>query len=122
MDELKVVVLVLLKVDTPSWNWTRNQRTGETVVPDKQLPVAEPNDPAVVVPSQPLPRIPGLPAGMTCRHCPSCESGMSAPGTRHSAECRKRQAELLSDPIKPSLEDVENEVGWRRPLLTIFGS
>jgi hypothetical protein len=64
MDELKVVVLVLLKVDTPSWNWIRNQRTGETVVPDKQLPVAEPNDPAVVVPSQPLPRIPGLPAGM----------------------------------------------------------
>ena len=64
-------------------------------MPDKQLPVAEPNDPAVVVPSQPLPRIPGLPAGMTCRHCPSCESGMNAPGTRHSAECRKRQAEYF---------------------------
>ena len=32
-----------------------------------------------------LPRIPGLPAGMTpTRRCPSCESGMNAPGTRHS--------------------------------------
>ena len=32
---------------------------------------------------------------------------MNAPGTCHSAECRKRQGEFLSTPIKPSLEDVE---------------
>ena len=48
---------------------------------------------------------------------------MNAPGTRHSAECRKRQGEFLSTPIKPSLEDVEQALeqageGWRRPLLT----
>ena len=59
-------------------------------MPDKQLPVAGPNDPAVVVPSQPLPRIPGLPVGMLpTRHCPSCESGMNAPGTRHSLSAAK---------------------------------
>ena len=92
------------------WTWLRNQRSKEAVVPEKQLPLAEPNDQevAVPVPSQPLPKIPGLPSGMLpTRHCPSCESGMNAPGTRHSAECRKRQGEFLSTPIKPSLEDVE---------------
>lgn len=56
----------------------------------KEVPFAEPNDPVVVVPPQPLPRIPRLTAGMLpTRHYPSCESGMLAPGTRHSAECRK---------------------------------
>ena len=63
----------------------------------------------MAVPSRPLPRIPGLPAGMTpTRRCPSCETGMNAPGTRHSTECRKRQAEFLSgETEKPSLEDLE---------------
>ena len=58
-------------------------------------PLREPNintkyreeDVAVAVPSHPLPRIPGLPAGMTpTRRCPSCETGMNAPGTRHSSQ------------------------------------
>ena len=64
----------------------------------------------MAVPSRPLPRIPGLPAGMTpTRRCPSCESGMNAPGTRHSAECRKRQAEFASgETAKPSLGDLED--------------
>ena len=97
--------------------------------PEEQLPIVEPNDPAVAVPSRPLPRIPGLPAGMTpTRHCPSCESGMNAPGTRHSAECRKRQAEFVSgETAKPSLGDLEDSSGtgrWgeRWVLLSIFGS
>ena len=78
--------------------------------PEEQLPIVEPNDPAVAVPSRPLPRIPGLPAGMTpTRRCPSCESGMNAPGTRHSTECRKRQAEFASGTAaKPSLGDLED--------------
>ena len=78
--------------------------------PEEQPPRIEPNDPAVAVPSRPLPRIPGLPAGMTpTRRCPSCESGMNAPGTRHSAECRKRQAEFVSgETAKPSLGDLED--------------
>ena len=43
------------------------------------------------------------------RRCPSCESGMNAPGTRHSAECRKRQAEFVSgETAKPSLGDLED--------------
>ena len=96
------------------WNWIRNQKKGEVpALPDKpeeQPPIVEPNDPAVAVPSRPLPRIPGLPAGMTpTRRCPSCESGMNAPGTRHSAECRKRQAEFVSgETAKPSLGDLED--------------
>ena len=96
------------------WNWIRNQKKGEVpALPDKpeeQPPRIEPNDPAVAVPSRPLPRIPGLPAGMTpTRRCPSCESGMNAPGTRHSAECRKRQAEFVSgETAKPSLGDLED--------------
>ena len=96
------------------WNWIRNQKKGEVpALPDKpeeQLPIVEPNDPAVAVPSRPLPRIPGLPAGMIpTRRCPSCESGMNAPGTRHSAECRKRQAEFVSgETAKPSLGDLED--------------
>ena len=96
------------------WNWIRNQKKGEVpALPDKpeeQPPRIEPNDPAVTVPSRPLPRIPGLPAGMTpTRRCPSCESGMNAPGTRHSAECRKRQAEFVSgETAKPSLGDLED--------------
>ena len=78
--------------------------------PEEQPPIVEPNDPAVAVPSRPLPRIPGLPAGMTpTRRCPSCESGMNAPGTRHSAECRKGQAEFVSgETAKPSLGDLED--------------
>ena len=99
-------------------------------MPEKQLPLAEPNDQevAVPVPSQPLPKILGLPSGMLpTRHCPSCESGMNAPGTRHSAECCKRQGEFLSTPVKPSLEDVEQALeqageGGDVPLLTISGS
>ena len=96
------------------WNWIRNQKKEEVpALPDKpeeQLPIVEPNDPAVAVSSRPLPRIPGLPAGMTpTRRCPSCESGMNAPGTRHSAECRKRQAEFVSgETAKPSLGDLED--------------
>ena len=53
------------------WNWIVE------VLPDKQLPVPEPNDPAVVVPSQPLLRIPGLPAGMPVK--PSLEDLEEAP-------------------------------------------
>ena len=67
-------------------------------MPDKQLPVAEPNGPAVVVPSQPLPRILGLPAGMLpTRHCPSCESGMNAqaPDIRLSAAKGKLSSCLI---------------------------
>ena len=65
MDELKDAV--------------HDQKKGEVpALPDKpeeQPPTVEPNDPAVAVPSR-LPRIPGLPAGMTpTRRCPSCESG-----------------------------------------------
>ena len=96
------------------WNWIRNQKRGEVpALPDKpeeQPPIVEPNDPAVAVPSRPLPRIPGLPAGMTpTRRCPSCESGMNAPGTRPSAECRKREAEFVSgETAKPSLGDLED--------------
>ena len=33
--------------------------------PEEQPPIVEPNDPAVAVPSRPLPLIPGLPARMT---------------------------------------------------------
>ena len=96
------------------WNWIRQRRQGKAVAlpdqPEEQLPVAEPNhdvdDVAVPVPSQPLPRIPGLPAGLTpTRHCPSCESGMNVPGVRHSAACKKRQQEFLSGPTKPTLEE-----------------
>ena len=78
--------------------------------PEEQLPIVEPNDPAVAVLSRPLPWIPGLPAGMTlARRCPSCESGMNAPGTRPSAECCKRQAEFVSGgTAKPSLDDLED--------------
>ena len=96
------------------WNWIRNQKKGAVpALPDKpeeQPPIVEPNDPAVAVPSRPLPRIPGLPAGMTpTRRCPSCESGMNAPGTRHSAECRQRQAEFVSGgTARPSLGDLED--------------
>ena len=123
MDELKDAVHVPLdKADIPRsaasairyWNWIRNRKKGERpALPDKpeeQPPRIEPNDPAVAVPSRPLPRIPGLPAGMTpTRRCPSCESGMNAPGTRHSAECRQRQAEFVSgETAKPSLGDLED--------------
>ena len=105
------------KVDIPRSavsDWIRNQKKGEVPAlpnkPEEQLPRVEPNDPAVAVPSRPLPRIPGLPAGMTpTRRCPSCESGMNAPGTRHSAECRKRQAGFVSgETAKPSLGDLED--------------
>ena len=65
------------------WNWIRDQKKGEVpALPDKpeeQPPIVEPNNPAVAVPSRPLP----LPAGMIpTRRSPSCESGMNAlPGT-----------------------------------------
>ena len=77
MDRLIEKVLVRLdKVDTPRscceryWNWIRQRKKGKAVAfpnqPQEQLPVAEPNrdvdDVAVPVPSQPLPRIRGLPA------------------------------------------------------------
>eukprot|EP00435_Cladocopium_sp_Y103_P042348 s2111_g11.t1 len=86
--------------------WLRARRN-QGDQPDQQLPqpAVEPNreeDVAVAVPSVPKPgtspglmRIPGLPLGMEpTRHCPSCESGMVAPGVRHSAECRRKQAEF----------------------------
>ena len=86
------------------WNWIRNQKKGEVPAlpnkPEEQLPRVEPNDPAVAVPSRPLPRIPGLPAGMTpTRRCPSCESGMNAPGTLPNVASDKlsvRQVKLPS--------------------------
>ena len=28
------------------------------------------------------------------RHCPACESGMSAPGIRHNAECKRSRASV----------------------------
>ena len=89
--------------------WLRAQRNqgGQSDQPDRPLapPAEEPNreeDVAVAVPSVPKPgtspglmRIPGLPLGMEpTRHCPSCESRMVAPGVRHSADCRRKQAEF----------------------------
>ena len=29
------------------------------------------------------------------RHCPACESGMSAPGIRHNAECKDLELRLI---------------------------
>ena len=76
MDELKDAVHVPLdKADIPrsaasaigTGSVTRRREKGQLcpTSPEEQPPRIEPNDPAIAVPSRPLPRIPGLPAGMT---------------------------------------------------------
>ena len=75
--------------------------------PEEQLPIVEPNDPAVAVPSRPLPRIPGLPTGMTpTRRCPSCESGMKVPGILPNVVSDKLS--LCQVKLQPSLGDLED--------------
>eukprot|EP00435_Cladocopium_sp_Y103_P018161 s8_g4.t1 len=107
--ELRVALRVPTVLAVPrnvSQAWLRARRN-QGDQPDQQLvqPALKPNrdeDVAVAVPSVPRPgtspglmRVPGLPLGMEpTRHCPSCESGMVAPGVRHSAECRRKQAEF----------------------------
>ena len=117
MDGPKVVVLVLLvKVDTPRSAvsaighgfGTRDPKKPLCLRNNSHLPSPMTKKWRYQYHHSHYQKIPGLPSGMLpTRHCPSCESGMNAPGTRHSAECRKRQGEFLSTPIKPSLEDVE---------------
>ena len=56
--------------------------------------------------------IPGLPKGMApTRGCPSCDSGMVAPGIRRSAKCKKSQAQFL----ETSSMHVEKATSYRDP-------
>ena len=77
-------------------------RQGPLVRPREGGVISDPNARYSSIPSSNLPPIPPPVFSPTPR-CPACQSGMEAPGIRHSAECKRRKEEFLKD----SATDVE---------------
>ena len=107
-------------------NWLRrgDEKKQEDKKPPVPAPVAdeevrdlvpqEPQEPQELPPvkAKDVAVIPGLPKGMApTRGCPSCDSGMVAPGIRHSAKCKKSQAHFL----EASSMHVEKATSYREP-------
>ena len=107
-------------------NWLRrgDEKKQEDKKPPVPAPVAdeevrdlvpqEPQEPQELPPvkAKDVAVIPGLPKGMApTRGCPSCDSGMVAPGIRHSAKCKKSQAQFL----EASSMHVEKATSYRDP-------
>ena len=101
-------------------NWLR--RGDEKKQEDKKPPVPAPvadEELSHELPQEPPPVaakdvvvITGLPKGMApTKGCPSCDSGVVAPGIRHSAKCKKSQAQFL----EASSMHVEKATSYRDP-------
>ena len=78
--------------------------------PGPTQPLQVPSPSPLEVPT-PTPAGPTSPSGSfeSTRRCPACESGMNAPGIRHSSECRKRNPGFFESRTKGPRVTLEAE-------------